>query len=119
MTSSDFLSIADQTLPDESIRQRISDFLNLMEITTLRDAEAEIATWGYTDVTSDPDRNPTAAFRVYVDPSQDRYVCANEDQVIDLASGDEDYECVTPDCSAHVDEPGDLCGSCTAWLETL
>ena len=119
MTISDFLSIADQTLPNESIKQRISDFLDATIVTTLDDAEAEIASWDYTDVTSDPERNPTAAFRVYVDPSQDRYVCANEQQVIDLANGDEDYECVTPDCSAHVDESGDLCGSCTAWLETL
>ncbi|SRR6266487_2481616 len=114
------MSIPDQVLPDESIKQRIDAFLDAMLVTTLEEAEAEIASWDSTDVTAQPGQNTTGAFRAYIDNANgEKYLCANEEQVIDLANGDEDFECVTPDCSAHVDEPGELCDSCTAWLEAL
>ncbi len=113
------MSIPDQVLPDAEIKQRIDAFLDAMLVTTREEAEAEIASWEFTDVTERPEQNVTGAFRVYIDTHGEKYLCANEEQVIDLANGDEDYECVTPDCRAHVDEPGELCDSCTAWLEAL
>ncbi len=103
--------------PVEAVKQRISIFLDAIEVKTLSDAEAEIASWEFTDITNDS--TAENAFRVYRDPDGNRYVCATEQAVRDLANSYEDYECVTPDCSAHVDEPGELCDSCTAWLEAL